>query len=74
VAKKPGLSEFAEQLKSEEKRCYLDSIPEEIQEQLITADVSVEIARKWLRSIGYEATGLDSWRRNKRVERGIQFG
>ena len=67
-----GLEEFAKQARAEMNRAYLDTIPAEIQEQLLYSDVSVAIAAKWLRSLGYDATGLDSWRRKTRIERGIQ--
>jgi hypothetical protein len=28
------------------------------------------VAKKWLASLGYEATGLESWRQAKRADRG----
>ena len=64
-----SLEAFAEQVAAERRTCYLDGIPEEIQRQLIDADVSVATASAWLESIGYEAIGIESWRRKRRAER-----
>lgn len=64
------LAAFAEAAAAERRRCYLDTLPEDIQQQIIDAPVSVATASAWLASIGYEATGIESWRRKRRAERG----
>jgi hypothetical protein len=71
---KQSLVEFAAEVEAERKTCHCDTLPEDVQEELIISPVSTAVAAKWLRKNGYEATGLDSWRRNKRAARGIQPG
>ena len=65
-----SLEDFAVQLVAERRRCYCDTLPAAIQDQLIEQDVSVAVASAWLERIGFESTGLESWRRKKRAERG----
>lgn len=69
---KVSLADFAKQQTDGRQRSYLDTIPADVQEQLITTKASVAVAKSWLRSLGYEPTGLEAWRRKKRVERGIE--
>jgi hypothetical protein len=65
-----SLEDFADEIARERRTCYLDGLPDEIQQQLIDAPVSTATAAAWLERIGYEATGLESWRRKRRAERG----
>jgi len=65
-----SLDDFAGQVAAERTRCYCDTLPDDIQEQLVNADVSTAVAAAWLERIGFESTGLESWRRKKRAERG----
>jgi len=65
-----SLEDFADELARERRTCYLDGLPDEIQQQLIDAPVSTATAAAWLERIGYESTGLESWRRKRRAERG----
>lgn len=65
-----SLEDFAEQIAAERRRCYLDTLPEDVQQQIIDAPVSVATASAWLASLGYESTGIESWRRKRRAERG----
>ena len=67
-----SLEEFAAQLASERERSWADSLPPEVQEQIITTTQSVRTTVAWLHRLGYdEATDskLDHWRRKKRAER-----
>ena len=69
---KVSLEEFAKAERAKRKGSYLDSLPDEVQEQIITSNASVAVVKRWLLNEGYQCTGLDAWRRNKRAERGIQ--
>lgn len=67
-----SLADFAAREHDGRKSSYLDTLPPEIQDQLLVTKASVNVAKKWLRSLGYETTGLEAWRRKKRAERGIE--
>jgi hypothetical protein len=69
---KMTLDEFAEAERDKRKGSHMDSLPIEIQEMILTSSASVATVKGWLISEGYEPTGLEAWRRNKRAERGIQ--
>ena len=69
---KVSLEEFAKAERDKRKGGYLDSLPVEVQEQIINSTASVAVVKRWLIAEGYQPTGLDAWRRNKRAERGIQ--
>ena len=64
-----SLEDFAEAVAADRRRCYLDTLPEDVQQQIIDAPVSVATASAWLASLGYESTGIESWRRKRRAER-----
>lgn len=69
---KVSLEEFVKQHCDGRQRSYLDTIPADVQEQLIVTKASVAVAKSWLRSLGYQPTGLEAWRRKKRAERGLE--
>lgn len=70
----PSLEEFA---KTNSPRpgvpSWCDSLPEEVREQIISADASATTVLDWLESLGYEGgtvQKVDNWRRNMRQKRG----
>lgn len=67
-----GLAEFAAELKNARKSCWADTLPADVQEQLLSTDCSTAVAVAWLKSLGFhEATSskVDNWRRNRRGDR-----
>ena len=51
---------------------WVDTLPEDIQQQIATSTVSVQRLVKWLRAIGYEDATyakVDRWRREHRDRR-----
>lgn len=70
MTKPSSLTEFAAELQRSKQNAYCDTLPAEVQEQLITADVSAAVCKAWLISLGFEARGVESWRQKKRAERG----
>ena len=71
-AKPQSLAEFAAQQKDRRSVSWMDTLPAEIQEQVIATDTSVAIVLEWLHGLGYtDATDskIEKWRREKRRAR-----
>jgi hypothetical protein len=70
-----SLDAFAARLQAERPQSWGDSLPEDVQTQIIESRTSVVTAVAWLRRIGYEEatpSKIDVWRRRKRAERAEQ--
>lgn len=68
----PSLDEFAAELEDERDRSWADSLPVEVQDQIINSKTSVRTAVAWLLRLGYEGATdakIDHWRRKRRAER-----
>jgi hypothetical protein len=68
----PSLADFAKEQVANRATSWADALPEEIQRQVVEAEVSVRTVVAWLHSIGYEEatdSRIDNWRRKRRAER-----
>jgi hypothetical protein len=62
---KPSLDEFAGVPGRRKGESYLDSLPDDIQTQLIESKAGHTDAYRWLRSLGYTEAGrkmVENWR------------
>jgi hypothetical protein len=72
AAKSPTLAEYATAQVDTRTTSWCDTLPEDVQRQLIEVNCSVAMAVRWLKELGYaEATNskVDNWRRNRRSDR-----
>ncbi|NBW09923.1 MAG: hypothetical protein EBR82_18045 [Caulobacteraceae bacterium] len=73
----PSLAEFADSVIDSRKKRWADTLPAEVQQQLLDIDCSTAVAVAWLKSLGHtDATTskVDTWRRARRDERRRQPG
>lgn len=70
----PSLEEFAKHNALRPGiQSWCDTLPEDVREQIITADASATTVLDWLESMGFEGGSVqkvDGWRRNMRQRRG----
>jgi hypothetical protein len=71
-SKEKSLEDFASELSAKRVLGYADTLPKDVQDQILASKASARVVVKWLHSLGYEDatySKIDHWRRQERNAR-----